>query len=434
MIPTPAALALASLWLAAGVGVSFVHAQIPVWLALGGVLAAALAVDALRAALRAAPTVTRDVAPALSRGVWTRVQLANDNPGRRRLALRVFDHHPPSAHTEGLPLAATVPPRQRAELSYRLRVEQRGEQEFARIDLRVRSPWRLFERQLRAGAPERVRVYPNVRALARYQILASESRTGALGIRRRPRRGVGLEFHQLREYRAGDTLRQIDWKATARVRKVISREYQDERDQRVVFLLDCSNRLHAKDGERSHFDAALDAVLLAAHVAIRQGDAVGLMTFSGERRWLAPRKGVAQLNALLNALYDLETSPAAADYQEAARDLAARVSKRSLVVLVSNVRDEDVGELSAGLRLLARSHFVVLASLAESAMSEALRAPVHGLDDALRVASVHLYRAERRRALQALGARGALLVDCEPERLPVALVNAYFEVKAAGRL
>jgi uncharacterized protein (DUF58 family) len=432
--PSRWALALAALWGVAGGAACLAPVWLPAWERLGIGLGAVFALDALAAALASAPTVTRRVAPALSRGVWARVELALESASRLRLSLRIHDHHPPGVAIRGLPAEIALPPRGRAELTYRLRPEARGEVCFGPVELRVASPLRLLDRHVRTGEPQRVRVQPNIRALARYRMLAAESRTAALGVKKRPRRGDGLEFHQLRDYRPGDALRQIDWKATARLRRVISREYQDERDQRVVFLLDCSHRLRAKDGERSHFDAALDALLLAAQVAVRQGDAVGLMTFSGEQRWLAPRKGARQLHALLGALYDLETSPSAPDYLEAARELRTRLPKRALVVLITNVRDEDGAELEPALHLLARSHLVVLASLAESAMSEALAAPVRNLDDALRVASVHAYRAERTQALKRVVARGALLVDCEPDALPIALVNRYLEVKASARL
>lgn len=432
--PTRAALACAATWLALGAAASFEPRLMPVWLWAGAGAGALLLVDAGFALFARAPRVTREVLPAVSRGEWTPVRIAIENPRGSRLALRVHDQHPPRASVQGLPFAVSIAQKQRAEVQYRVRPDVRGPHAFGDIELRLASPLRLFERHTRAPAAESIRAYPNVRALARYQLLASQTRTAQLGVRKRLRRGEGLEFHQLREYRAGDSLRQIDWKATARLGKTISREYQDERDQRVIFLLDCSQRLHAKDGERSHFDAAVDAVLLAAHVVARQGDAVGLMTFSGEPRWLPPRKGAAQVHAVLNALYDLETSTRAADYLEAARALAARASKRALVVLVSNVRDEDAAELGPALELLARRHFVVLASLAESAMSAALRAPVRTLDEALRVASIHAYRAERKRALDSLPRRAAVRVDCEPERLGIALVNAYLEVKAAALL
>lgn len=432
--PTRFALAWAGAWLALGVAASFEPRLWPAWVAAGIALGATCALDAVFALFARAPRVTRTVPTTVSRGEWTPVFISIENPRRARLALRVHDHHPTGASVSGLPFAIAIPPGERAQVAYRLRPTARGVHEFGDVELRLASPLRLLARHLRVAAAQQTRAYPNVRAIARYQMLAAQTRTGQLGVRRRPQRGTGLEFQELREYRAGDALRQIDWKATARLKKTISREYRDERDQRVVFLLDCGSRLHAVDGERSHFDAAIDAVLLAAHVAVKQGDAVGFMSFSGEPRWLPPRKGAAQVRALLNALFDLESSTRGADYLDAARSLAARLTKRALVVVVTNLRDVDAGELAPALELLARRHFVVLASLAESAMGAALRAPVNTLDDALRVASIHAYLAERRRALDALPRRVALRVDCEPEKLGIAMVNAYLEVKAAGLL
>lgn len=434
MSPGPRTLALLTAWLGLGVAVSFAPAHTVSWVAAGGLIALALLADALWLRRAAPPLVERRASASLSIGSWTKVRLRVENPGRGRLRLRVYDHHPARARVEGLPMVFDVPPGRGAEQDYRLWPEARGRHHYEQVELRMRSPLGLLERHLRVGAPQEVRVYPNFRAAAGYELLAAENRTGALGIRRRPRRGEGLEFHQLREYRAGDSLRQIDWKATARLRRPISREYQDERDQQVIFLLDCGRRLHAKDGDRSHFDAALDALLLLAHVAIRQGDAVGLLTFSGARRWLAPRKGVGQLNALLNAVYDLESSPRSVDFQAAAREVAVRVRRRALIVLISNVRDEDTEELVPSLRLLSKRHLVLLASLREGVLAETLRGPVHDLEDALRVGAVHLYMEDRARGLQSAARSGALLLDCESDELSTLLVNGYLDMKASGVL
>lgn len=434
MTPAPAAIAALAIWFALGVAASFGPALVGPWQGAGALLTIAALGDAVLLLRRPAPRVRRTLPSALSVGVHTPVALTVDNPGRTTLRLALADHHPPQIRAEGLPIELTVPGGGQARCEYRLRPAERGDLHFDRVAARVRSPLGLWQRQIAVGEPFAARAYPNFRAAAGYELLAADNRAGALGIRRRRRRGEGLEFHQLRDYRAGDSLRQIDWKATARVQRTISREYQDERDQQVLFLLDCGRRLHARDGERSHFDAVLDAVLLASHVALRQGDAVGLLTFSGEPRWLAPRKGIGQANALLDRVYDLNTGARAADYRAAAAELVARVRKRALVVLVSNVRDEDAEELRASLQVLSRHHLVLLASLRESALGEALAAPIDDLDSALRVASIRHYLGQRAAALRTLERSGALLLDCEPAALPVALVNRYLDIKAAGIL
>jgi uncharacterized protein (DUF58 family) len=346
----------------------------------------------------------------------------------------VHDLHPGSFEVEGLPFDASPAPGGFVERTYRVRPRQRGSERFERVDVRLHSPWRLWRRRVRLGEPFDVRVYPDFRAVMRYSLLATDHRSSVLGIRRQPRRGAGLEFHQLREYRLGDSPRQIDWKATSRVRRVISREYQDERDQQVVFLLDCGQKMHARDGDLAHFDHALNAVLLLAHVVLRQGDAVGLMTFGGERRWMAPRKGVGNLNGLLNGIYDLTTSLAPSDYLEIARELMRHITKRSLIVLVTNLRDEDADELRLATALLRERHLVLIASLRETILDQTLGAEVNGFAAALRVAGAHDYLAQRRAAHERVRGTGALLIDVPPADLPVWLVNRYLEVKASGRL
>ena len=174
--------------------------------------------------------------------------------------------------------------------------------------------------------------------------------------------------------------------------------------------------------------------LLLAHVALRQGDAVGLLAFSGSPRWLAPRKGARQLDRVLNSVYDLTSSTRASDYLEAAQQLATRLAKRALVVVVSNLRDEDHEELLLAARLLGRRHLVLVASMKERALSKALESRVKDLDAALTISATHQYLQARRRAHERLRKSGVLALDAEPQQLAVALVNGYLDVKASGIL
>jgi len=254
-------------------------------------------------------------------------------------------------------------------------------------------------------------------------------------VRQLRRRGCGAEFNQLREYRRGDSLRQIDWKATSRIHKLIAREYQDERDQRLLFLLDCGRRMRHLDAEgRGHLDEALNALLLLAYVAVRQGDAVGLMTYGGPRRWFAPRKEPDTVNRLLGAVYDLEAGVAAADPLAAARELMQRQPRRALVVFVTNSRDEDHPELLRAVQVLRRRHLVLVADLRESILDQTLAAPILDHRQALRFHGTHAYLSDRRRQHERLQHLGAHVLDLLPRQLPIALVNAYFVAKRAATL
>jgi uncharacterized protein (DUF58 family) len=433
--PSRRGLWVLSTWLVSGGLAAALPSAVGIFLLHGLVLAGLFGWDGLAARRRGAPGVEREVRGALPLGQWTPVRLRLANAGAAAMAVEVFDHYPvEAAEVEDLPRRLRVPAQGWAELTYRLRPVERGDRRFGRVEVAVASPAGLWRRTVRAGAEETVRVLPDFQAVAGYALLAVEDRLGQMGVRLQPRRGEGLEFHQLRDYRRGDALRQIDWKATSRRGKLISRDYQEERNQQVVFVVDCGRRMRARDGELGHFDHVLNAVLLVAYAALRQGDAVGLLTFAGAERWMPPRKGPAALPEVMRHLYDLEATHRPPDVQEAARRLAAAQRRRALVVLVTNLRDEDDPEMAPALALLRPRHLVLLASLRETALDAALAEPPERFDDALLTASVHHYLAAREASRERLRAQGVLSLDVLPAELPVALLNRYLEIKRSGAL
>jgi uncharacterized protein (DUF58 family) len=281
---------------------------------------------------------------------------------------------------------------------------------------------------------QQLRVYPNFAPLARFALFSAEQASRVVGAHIARHRGEGTEFQQLREYRVGDPLRQIDWKASRRAHKLISREYQHEKNQQVLLLLDTGRRMLAKDDALSHFDHVLNAALVVSYLALRQGDAVGLLASGGPSRWLPPKRGLGAVDTLLNTVYDLQAEPVATDYLAAATELTLRQSRRSLVLLVTNVRDEDVTDLLAAVTLLQRRHLVCVASLREVALDQGLERPVQSLDQAIGLGALAQYLDARDAAHKALRSRGVTVLDVTCAQLPAALVETYLSVKRAGRL
>jgi uncharacterized protein (DUF58 family) len=434
VIPSPLLIRLVVLVLLAGIAGSIFPALAPLWPALGAVVLLATTLDAALGWRPPAIEARRALPGSLPLGVWHDIALRIGNPGRRALELRIYDHHPAAFQSRGLPQVLRVPASAWGELRYAVRPVARGEHRFGRVELRVASLLGLWEFRRYAGEPAATRVYPNFAALTKYALFATDNRLSQIGILQRRRRGEGLEFHQLREYREGDSLRSIDWKATARSTRLISRDYQDERDQQVVLVIDCGRRMAAQDGELAHFDHVLNAALLLAYVGLRQGDAVGFMTMSGVERFVAPRKSAATVNVILNSLYDLQPTLATTDYYAAALALGARLKKRALVVILSNLRDEDDDTLAPALQLLRARHLVLFASLREAVITGALKTRVDSFERALTHAAAADYLHERALAFRRIERRGALALDVEPQHLPVALVNRYLDIKRSGRL
>ncbi len=435
-LPLAAALALLAQAPAASVAAAAAAA-----LVLGGAWVAGDLWLSLRA-WRAGPLRVEHRWPeALALGVRRALTVTVVNEGRTPWRIELFDDVDPSLQFEGLPRPVQVPAGRRVEVGYWVVPGRRGQVRFGATQMRVRSLGGSFELRRLAGAGHQVRVYPNFAAVARYAWLSGDRRLTQIGIKTYARRGAGTDFKQLTEYRQGDPIRHVDWKATMRAGRPIVREFEDSRDQCVMFLLDCGRRMRADEGARSvdggHFDQALNAMMLLSYVALKEGDEVGAMTFGTPAeggRHFAPRKGVASLNALMARLYDIEPSASHSDYQMAAQAMMRAHSKRALVIVLTNFRDEDVPELQPALKLLRTRHLVLLASLRERVQRELAEQPMRQPIDAVVTAAAHLFEQSRRDAFRRMVGSDPLAIDVEPSQLAVALVNHYHAVKRARLL
>jgi uncharacterized protein (DUF58 family) len=406
---------------------------IEAWSLSGALLMVAFGVDYF-VCQRAAPLqVTRAVAPNLSVNREHEVLLNISNQSKRSLRASVVDEVPDYCSVRGFPARLILDPAQVGKVRYVLTPTRRGDRVFGRVRCLVSSPLGLWQLNQSYLAPQSVRVYPDFSAIASYLELLSDRQTVRVGIKKSQRRGEGLEFHQLREYRSGDTLRQIDWNATSRRQELVSREYAEERDQRVLFLIDSGRRMRTHDELLSHFDHALNGMSLLAYVALRQGDSVGLKLFGADRRWVPPQRGVGSINMLLNETYTVHSGAEQADYVTAVEELMGHERKRALVILMTNLRDED-SDLLPALRLLRQRHVVILANLRERVLDETLQARPKLFADALRLTSTHDYLEERRRhQARCMNVANAVL-DCTPAELPTQVVNAYWQIKSSGKL
>ncbi|MGH8447961.1 DUF58 domain-containing protein [Pseudomonas sp.] len=389
--------------------------------------------DALRLRRRPSPRIERLVPGSLALGRWGEVRLSVEHSYPQPLTLIVFDHVPDGLSVENLPQPIELRPGERSELGYRVRPLRRGHFSFIHCEVHLTSPLGLWSARRLIEARDATRVYPDFARLYGAQLQGVDNWLSQLGVRQRQRRGLGLEFHQLREFREGDSLRQIDWKATARQRTPIAREYQDERDQQIVFMLDCGRRMRSQDDELSHFDHALNACLLLSYVALRQGDAVGLCTYASDQpRYLTPVKGSGQLNVLLNTVYDLDTTRKTADYEAAASQLLARQKRRALVIVITNLRDEDDEALMTAVKRISRQHRVMVASLREHVLDQLRQAPVQTLPEALAYSGTIDYLNSRNELHDRLNAHGLSVLDAQPSELGAKLVTRYLGWKKAG--
>lgn len=432
MRPTQRFLKLAGAWTLLGIAASIWPVLQVGWTAMGLLLLAAALADLATLPRRNEIKATRVAPGRFALGVRGEVTLSLQHGLRRALPVRIYDGLPPWSEADGLPWQGTMPAGEVTHLSYDLHFTRRGPQKFSPAHVLAGSALKLWERLYRVGGESETRCYPNYEPVVRFALLATANREEQMGIVKRRRAGATLDFHQLREYQDGDVLSRIDWKATSRRQTLVSRDYEEQKNQTIILVPDCGRRMRAMDGELSQFDHCLNAMLLIAFIALRQGDEVGVIGFGGIQRWLKPVKGAASMPKLLNHLYDYETSNEPSDFVEAAERVLARQKRRALVICLTNLRTEDSSHLLSAVRLMQRRHMTLVATLREAEMEQRADAPVRSLHDAMSFGALCSYFQERERLLQNLKANRIMTVDETAQNLPVALANRYLDIKAAG--
>ena len=251
-----------------------------------------------------------------------------------------------------------------------------------------------------------------------------------VGVKKLPRLGIGQDFHQLRDYQDGDDIRNIDWKATSRMSRPIVRTYQDEQDQQLIFLLDCGRNMRLQMEGKSHFDHALQAMLLLSYTALKHGDAAGLLTFAHPvARFVPPHKGMEQLGRLVQGVFDIEPSQQAADFESAVNLLLQKQKRRALVVVLSHLNHEDSRHLLQHIQRLRKHHMVLFGGLRPLAPEEVRQQPVRNEADAQAYLGALQYESHVAEAIRHFDAARINAINVLPNQLSTELINRYLQLK-----
>ena len=409
------------------------------WPMLGadGFIALVAAMDALLAR-RTLVEVRRSSREVFSIGRSNIVTLELRSKARRKLHVRVTDDLFEHASAPELPLELELRPGAREQAVYRVVPHRRGTYALGDHTIRYGSPLGLWIRQITQRASQPVRIFPDVQAVRDYELLARQSRDAAARATRR--RGGASEFEALREYQRDDEYRKIDWKATARRHKLITRTYQLERDQSVVFMLDAGRLMTAESDGLSLFDHALNATLMLTYVASRGGDQVGLMTFADRvLTYLPPGPGKSASQRLIRSLFAVHPDLVETDYEGAFTSLGPRLRKRSLVVLFTQILDHNAAQQLLRLtRGLLPRHLPLVVLLRDPSIEALVQIEANQFAPGDHRPYITAAAAEvlswREKLIRDLKRAGALVLDVLPRELSPGLINRYLEVKARQML
>lgn len=375
---------------------------------------------------------SREIVHSCSLGVPVQSDLTIENLTGITLVGNVRDDLPDGFRSEPDQHMLRLPPKGRVRFRRKLTPGRRGAFRLEHASLRFYSPLRLWQRHLRISLPSQLNVYPDMKQLSDYALLARTNRLSLIGVRRTRRIGQDSDFERLRDYSRDDNFRHIDWRSTARRNKLTVRQFQSDQSQRVIFLLDCGRMMtNTRDGY-TLLDHALNSALMMAYVALHQGDSVGMLCFSDSvHAYIPPHGGKSQMNRLIHAGFDQFPRLVESRYDQAFLYLQNHCKRRSLVVLATNIIDEvNAAAVTDYLGNINGRHLPMGVILRDRTLFEAADHPDGSEMNLYRAAAAADILVWRDQVLKDLEHRGVLLVDTFPDELTAPLVNQYLEIKA----
>jgi len=382
----------------------------------------------------------RKVSEVMEISAQSEVNIVVANPTNLPLMVAVKDEPPSDFQWDAptkrpdqiLPLLSTLlPPRSRVSLRYLVTPMRRGEFKFGEVNLRLSTPLMFVWLPVRYPLPQTVRVLPNLAQARKYSLLMRKVRMREMGFRPIPLKGAGTEFSSLRDYLPDDDPRWIDWNATARRGRLVSKEFELERGQNIVAILDAGRVMATRLDGLTKLDHAVNAAAFVLFIAHNLEDRVGLMIFSDRiQRWLPPSKGVRQWESILEALRQVEPQLVEANYASAFAHLLQNLPRRSLLLIFTDLIDPDTSEaLITHAKLLAEKHLVIVVALSDYELRSLLAEPIDETSDLYRQAAAVAVLNDRLRAVAQLRESGVNVLDTSPEALFNALLEHYLLAK-----
>jgi uncharacterized protein (DUF58 family) len=294
----------------------------------------------------------------------------------------------------------------------------------------------LWVAQLALAQDDVIKVYPNILQTRQQHLLSRHLRARQMGVRAMRLLGQGTEFESLRDYLPDDELRRVDWMASARRASLVTRQFDVERSQQIMLVLDLGRTMASHLDYMTKLDHAINATVLLTYVAMQTNDRVGLMAFADDVvSFMPPGKGSGQLPLVLEQLYRLQPRAVESDYRAAFTFLAHHQRKRSLVIIFTDLVDPDSSRrLMDSLSLLHPQHLVLCVALSDYELKDLLSGIPPDTTGMYQQAVAVSVLEDRQLALATLHQRGILSVDAAPSDLAVAVVNRYLAIKREGRV
>ncbi len=361
-----------------------------------------------------------------------RIQVRSSYPFTVRL--RILDELPAEFQLRTLALRFRLPPRGQQGVGYSLRPVKRGSYRFGQIRVFVTSCLSLVERRYSFAKEEEVAVYPSFIAMRKYELLAFASRQSGSGGKKMRVPGISTAFDQIKPYVQGDDPRSVNWKATAKCRRLMVNAYTEERSQQVYCLIDKGRSMQAPFEGMTTLDYAINATLALSNVILKKGDKAGLLTFANRIDSLLKADNRSlQLNRINEALYSQQTHFLESDFELLCTTVSRHVHTRSLLILFTNFDTvSGMKRRLPALKRLADNHLLLLILFENTEIRDVAAEPVSRMRDLYLKVLAGSFVSEKNRIAGELRGVGIYTILTEPRELTLQVINGYLEMKERG--
>lgn len=445
MYPTSLLLVLLVIPAALSCGLLYDDSWLWALLVLDAIVVAVIGFDAVFGGMRREQVELSVVSSHIwSRGRKEVIRLELVNPSTHAWSGAIIPDLPRALACAEAPVSFTIQPRERMIAEFSVTAAQRGRFELRGALLAMTSTLGLWRRVIHVGEVTVLHVYPDLRQLGDYTLLARGDRLSLIGVQATRRIGGDTEFERLRDWHGDDEVNRIDWKATARRDQITVRDYQINQSQCVMLMID-AGRMMASRAQRgggsggssggsdvSQLDLAIESALMLAHVAIRQNDRVGLIAYADSVvRWVPPQGGVRQLHRLIHAVHDLEPTLVESRHDLAYMHLGRHSRKRSLITVFTHVLDDVNADMvfKHSVAVVGR-HVPLIVLLRDPDIHLRLRQPPATEAEFWTHGAAAVIVEWRQHVCERLVNQGALVVDADADHLTPETISAYLRVKA----
>lgn len=374
----------------------------------------------------------RSVAARFSNGDENKVSIALQNNYPFILQTKIMDELPPQFQLRDWEKNVQMKGNEKTNIQFTLRPVERGEYDFGKLNVFVRSPLGLVMRRFIFDEETKVIVYPSFMQMRKFQLLGVANQLNEKGEHRLRKIGASSEFEQIKEYVRGDDYRTVNWKATARKNSLMVNTFVDERSQSIICMIDKGRNMRSPFNGMTLMDYAINASLVLSNVALQKQDKAGIITFAEKiGNYIPPDKKGMQMENILELLYNQKTRYLESDFEALYAHVRTRVKQRSLMVLFTNFESiHSMYRQLPYLRQIAKHHLLLVVFFDNTELKSLRENKAEDMETIYIKTIADKFAYEKRMVVKELQKHGIISVLTTPEQLTVNTVNKYLELKA----